>query len=126
MIVNSETLSDAKPPVTVKGTRDGLLFLLDEQADMDHLCEYLHSLLFGETASIFDGPVIEVVVDYGKRTLTPKEVWRILGLFQARDNFLIKAWGGGQKRGNRCFNVGHQRGPNIFTMVSCAPVTAYV
>jgi len=95
LIVNSETLSDVKPPVTVKGTRDGLLFLLDEQADMDHLCEYLHSLLFGETASIFDGPVIEVVVDYGKRALTHEEAWRILGQFQARDNFLIKAWGGG-------------------------------
>lgn len=94
MIVNSEALYDLKPLVTVKGTRDGLLFLLDEHAEMDDLCTYITDLLSGEAGKVFDGPQVEVVVDYGKRIITAGEGQRLLKLFLERENFLLKAWGG--------------------------------
>lgn len=95
MIVNSELLSDSKPLVTVKGTRDGLLFLLDECADIEDLCTYIETLVHGQSGNIFEGPVIDIVVDYGQRALSPSDSKRILDLFHQRDNFLLKAWGGG-------------------------------
>ncbi|WP_067617550.1 septum site-determining protein MinC [Alicyclobacillus acidiphilus] len=95
MIVNSEVLSDSKPLVTVKGTRDGLLFLLDEQADVDELCAYIETLVHGPSGTLFDGPVMDIVVDYGKRALSPSDSRRILDVFHRRENFVLKAWGGG-------------------------------
>lgn len=95
MIVNSEALYETKPLVTVKGTRDGLLFLLDEQSDMDDLCAYVSNLLSGESGKVFDGPMVEIVVDYGRRKLTPADCNRILSLFLARENFVLRTWGSG-------------------------------
>lgn len=94
MFVNSESLYDQKPLVQVKGTRDGLLFLLDEEADIEELCEYVEHLLTGELGRVFDGPYFEVVVDYGHRILTPSDAQRILQIFMARPNFMVKSWGG--------------------------------
>ncbi|MFB5191108.1 septum site-determining protein MinC [Alicyclobacillus fastidiosus] len=94
MIVNSEALFETKPLVTVKGTRDGLLFLLDEQSDFDALCAYVSDLLSGQSGKVFDGPMVEIVVDYGRRQLTPSDCRRLLSLFLERDNFVLKTWGG--------------------------------
>ncbi|WP_062308728.1 septum site-determining protein MinC [Alicyclobacillus sendaiensis] len=93
MILESEPLMDHRPPVTVKGTREGLTFLLDERADVDQICAYLETLITGETGKLFEGPTVDVYVDYGKRALTPQETWRILDVFRKRDNFLVRAWG---------------------------------
>lgn len=95
MIVNSESLFEVKPLVTVKGTRDGLLFLLDEQAELDALCQYIQDLLTGHSSKVFDGPSVDIVVDYGKRVLGASEAKRILSLFLERENFFLKGWGGG-------------------------------
>lgn len=106
MIVNSESLYETKPLVTVKGTREGLLFLLDETADIDSLCVYVEQLLTGESGKVFDGPNFEIVVDYGRRVLTPADAGRILQMFLARPNFIIKAWGGGTSARQSLFKKG--------------------
>lgn len=95
MIVNSELLYDTKPLVTVKGTREGLLFLLDEYAEFDALYTYVNELLSGESGKVFDGPTVEIVIDYGKRRMSPEHCNRLISLFMEHPNFLIKAWGGG-------------------------------
>lgn len=115
LIVNSEALYEAKPLVTVKGTRDGLLFLLDEQADIADLCDYISLLLSGQSGKVFDGPVVEVVVDYGKRTLCPADSGRLLSIFLDRPNFLVKGWGGGTVTRQSLFHRKHtSRGQNIY------------
>lgn len=94
LFVNSESLYDAKPLVQVKGTRDGLLFVLDEEATVDDLCNFIEHLLSGEFGRVFDGPHFEVIVDYGRRTLVPTDAQRILQCFMSRPNFVVKSWGG--------------------------------
>lgn len=115
LIVNSEALYTTKPLVTVKGTRDGLLFLLDENADIDDLCAYLTELLEGQTGKVFDGPVVEVVIDYGERQLSSHDARRLLSLFLAKSNFLIRSWGGNTSARQELFhrkNTG--RGQTIY------------
>lgn len=115
VIVNSESLYETKPLVTVKGTRDGLLFLLDEQSDVADLCIYISELLSGQSGKVFDGPIVEVVVDYGKRVLTTEDARRLLGIFMERPNFLVKGWGGGTVTRQSLFHrKSVSRGQNIY------------
>ncbi|WAH38968.1 septum site-determining protein MinC [Alicyclobacillus dauci] len=104
MIINSESLYETKPLVTVKGTRDGLLFLLDEHAPIDELCAYVTDLLSGQSGKVFDGPIVAVVIDYGRRQMSPSDCGKLLSLFMARPNFAIKAWGGGTQARQSLFH----------------------
>ncbi len=60
---------------------------------MDALLEHLTQLLHGDTASVFDGPVVPVSIDYGNRELSAEDARRLLGLFMRVENFLIREWG---------------------------------
>lgn len=94
MILQSEPLSaDVKPLITVKGTREGLLFILDESAEFPALFAYTEQLLQGESAALFDGPNVNVCVDYGTRSLSSQEAAELLRLFLAHENFVLKEWG---------------------------------
>ncbi|MBX5437204.1 MAG: septation ring formation regulator EzrA [Alicyclobacillaceae bacterium] len=85
---------DKKLPVSVKGTKHGLLFLLDDQCDFDHLLACLGDLLHGETATVFTGPPVDVFIDYGCRELSPDQARDLLNLFLQKDNFVLREWGG--------------------------------
>lgn len=85
--------SDTKPTVQVKSMRDGLLFLLDEQCELESLLEGIEGLLFGETQTVFDGPDIRIAIDYGRRSMTAVESSQILSIFLRRENFLLTEWG---------------------------------
>lgn len=84
---------DTKTPVSVKGLKDGLLFLLDEQSEFDTLFDYLYELLIGNPSALLSGPEIHVSVDYGARLLSKDESQRLLGLFLEKDNFVLREWG---------------------------------
>ncbi|MCF8563556.1 septation ring formation regulator EzrA [Alicyclobacillus tolerans] len=90
---SSQLRSDVRLPVAVKGIKDGLLFLLDEQCEFDVLLSHLEELLNGETAAVFDGPQIGVAIDYGDRTLAAEEYRMLLNLFLTKPNFVIREWG---------------------------------
>jgi len=82
----------AKPPVTVKGTRQGLLFLLDETCPFDVLESGLRDVLQGGTSSLFSGPSTPVFVDYGTRDLTVDESRTLFDIFLGQNNFIIREW----------------------------------
>jgi septum site-determining protein MinC len=92
MIVQSKP--EPKHPVAVKGTREGLVFLLDEHCAYEDLYRCLTDLLTGESAGLFNGPQVAVSVDYGDRALTPEQARALLGVFLARENFVVREWGG--------------------------------
>jgi septum site-determining protein MinC len=94
LIVNSESMaSDVKPLVIVKGTKEGLLFLLDESAPYEALLEYVEQMFNGEGASLFSGPSVAISVDYGSRALTAAECSGLIRAFLAHENFVLKEWG---------------------------------
>ena len=86
-------LTDTKSLVTVKGTKEGLLFLLDEHAAFEEIVMYLEQLLQGDNANLFSGPRVAVCVDYGSRELSSDQVNSILQQFLSKENFLLKEWG---------------------------------
>jgi len=93
LIVKTEQLkSEVRQPVSVKGTKDGLLFLLDEQCAFAELTECLEALLNGDNAGLFSGPNVGVSVDYGSRTFERSETQALLSLFLAKDNFHLMEW----------------------------------
>lgn len=94
MIVNSEMMSaDVKPLVIVKGTKEGLLFLLDESASFEDLFAYVNQMFEGDYASLFEGPSVGICLDYGSRNLSAAECGMLISVFLARDNFILKEWG---------------------------------
>ncbi len=94
MVLKTERLTtDTKSLVTVKGTKDGLVFFIDEYTSLDDILAYLSVLLEGENARIFSGPNVGVVVDYGCRQLSHSDVCKLLNPFLLKENFVLKEWG---------------------------------
>jgi septum site-determining protein MinC len=94
LIVNSETMStDVKPLVVVKGTKEGLLFLLDELAPFEELIQYVSQMFEGEAASLFSGPSVGICVDYGLRSVSANECRQLMNAFLEQGNFILKEWG---------------------------------
>jgi septum site-determining protein MinC len=90
--VNTSGKPEGRPPVSVKGVNDGLLFLLDEECEHEVLTAYLRELLFENPSQLLSGPDVKVSVDYGNRNLTAQENLELLQLFLQKDNFCMREW----------------------------------
>lgn len=80
-------------PVAIKGTRDGLLFLLDEECSFDALLLHVDQLIDGDGAVLFSEGEVAVSIDYGSRTLSNVEHRQLLEVFLKRENFIIREFG---------------------------------
>ncbi|PTX59395.1 septum site-determining protein MinC [Melghirimyces profundicolus] len=77
-----------RPGVTIKGTKDGLLFLLDESRPFSAILSELKYKL--ENASnLWDGPDTRVWIKLGNRQITREEEKEMRELFSARKNLII-------------------------------------
>lgn len=77
-----------KPGVTIKGTKDGLLFLFDDSRPFsDILNELRHKLDSG--GPIWDGPDTRVWIKLGQRQITQQEEAEMRKLFSLRKNLII-------------------------------------
>jgi septum site-determining protein MinC len=92
--ITEQTRMAPKPPVAVKGTKDGLLFLLDDRCPFEDLLEHLRELLNGTGSTLFDGPEVAIFVDYGQRALTKEQNRALLTEFLNKENFIIQEFGG--------------------------------
>lgn len=90
-IMLEQSKLSSRPYVTVKGTRRGLLFLLDETCPYEKLEEGLIELLHNGS-QLFSGPDVSIFVDYGTRDLSASESRRLLNIFLEQSNFYIKEW----------------------------------
>ncbi|GMA52360.1 septum site-determining protein MinC [Alicyclobacillus contaminans] len=89
---NATQRPEVRPPVSVKGVNDGLLFLLDEQCAHEVLRAFLQELLFDNPSPLLSGPQINVSVDYGQREMTPEQNIELMRLFLQKENFTIREW----------------------------------
>jgi septum site-determining protein MinC len=79
-----------KPGVTIKGTKDGLLFYLDDSRPFSAVLEELkHKLENTQAANIWDGPDMKVIIKLGERQITRTEEKSIRALFSKRKNLII-------------------------------------
>ncbi|MCG7410206.1 septum site-determining protein MinC [Paenibacillus sp. ACRRX] len=80
----------AKSLVTIKGVKDGLVFLLDDQSDFDDLLRDLRDKL-EHTPHFFNGPIVYVDVKLGARSVNDEQKTEILDVLRQRGNLLIRS-----------------------------------
>jgi septum site-determining protein MinC len=84
-------MSSIKHHVTIKGVKDGLVFLLDDTCEWNVLLEELKHKLEKTHQQILTGPIIHVHVKLGKRELTEEEKDEIRAIIRQKGNLLIQS-----------------------------------
>lgn len=76
--------------VTIKGVKDGLVFLLDDQCTFEDLLKELNSKL-EQTSHFFNGPIVYVDVKLGARTIQDEQKAELLDILKQRGNLLVRS-----------------------------------
>lgn len=84
-------MSIAKHHVTIKGVKDGLVFLLDDSCEFESLIEELEYKLDKSHQQILTGPIIHVRVKLGKRMVTKQQKDKIRSIISRQGNLLIQS-----------------------------------
>ncbi|MFC5468313.1 septum site-determining protein MinC [Cohnella suwonensis] len=79
-----------KSYVTIKGTKDGLVFLLDDQCEFVALQGELNEKL-DKHVQQFTGPIIHIFIKLGARHLEEEEKESIRDIFRKQGNLLIQS-----------------------------------
>lgn len=77
--------------VTIKGIKDGLVFLLDDKCDFSSLLEELRYKLEFSHQHILTGPIIHVDVKLGMRLVTEDQKEMILDILKQKGNLLVRS-----------------------------------
>ena len=80
-----------KPGVTIKGTKDGLLFLLDETRPFSALLDEIRHKLEHVSSQIWDGPDTPVLIKLGRRQITREEEKELRQVFSIRKNLIVRS-----------------------------------
>ena len=78
--------------VTIKGVKDGLVFLLDDKCDFSSLLEELKYKLEFSHQHILTGPIIHVDVKLGMRLVTEDQKEMILDILKQKGNLLVRSF----------------------------------
>src|SRR5690606_3443258 len=81
----------AKPGVTIKGTKDGLLFLLDETRPFSALLAEIRHKLENPSSQLWDGPDTPVLIKLGRRQITREEEKELRRVFSIRKNLIVRS-----------------------------------
>lgn len=76
--------------ITIKGTKDGLVLLLDDLCSFEHLVEELNDKLSDDHGQLLNGPLISVIVKTGNRYLTDQQSGLIREIIGQKKNLEIK------------------------------------
>lgn len=77
--------------VTIKGIKDGLVFLLDDECEYEELLGELRYKLEHSHQNILTGPIIHVDVKLGSRRITEEQKQRMLDILKQKGNLLIRS-----------------------------------
>ncbi|TCS79064.1 septum site-determining protein MinC [Tepidibacillus fermentans] len=80
-----------KQNVLIKGTKDGLMFLLSDDCSFDELIRELREKLEHSHQHFLTGPIMKVTIKTGNRKLTLYQEERIREIFKIKGNLLIQA-----------------------------------
>ncbi|WP_052036342.1 septum site-determining protein MinC [Tumebacillus flagellatus] len=83
-------LNRTRTPVTIKGIRDGLVFILHDQCSFEEIVEDLEDKLNGSHRQLLTGPLVRVHVQSGMRVLTEQEQETIREKLASHGNLIIQ------------------------------------
>jgi septum site-determining protein MinC len=93
-----------KQHITIKGVKEGLVFLLDDQCDFSALLNELKLKLHTTHQQLLSGPLIHVHLKLGSREIGEEEKEQLISLIRERGNLLVQSIdsdGGGGSVENR-------------------------
>lgn len=79
-----------KTPVTIKGIRDGLVFILHDQCSFEEIVTDLEEKMNGSHQQLLVGPIIRVTIQSGLRKLSPEEEAIIRDQLSSHGNLIIQ------------------------------------
>ena len=77
--------------VTIKGIKDGLVFLLDDACDFNELLSELQYKLEHSHQNILTGPIIHVDIKMGTRVINEEQKQTILDILKQKGNLLVRS-----------------------------------
>lgn len=77
--------------VTIKGVRDGLVFILNDSCDFAELVEELRLKLEKTHQTLLSGPPVAVHVRFGRRAVTEAEKEEVLSVIRRQGNLIVKS-----------------------------------
>ncbi|PWK06268.1 septum site-determining protein MinC [Tumebacillus permanentifrigoris] len=83
-------LNRTRTPVTIKGIRDGLVFILHDQCSFEEIVEDLEDKLNGSHRQLLTGPLVHVTIQSGSRQLTEQEQEKIRVTLASHGNLIIQ------------------------------------
>lgn len=84
-------MTAVKHHVTIKGVKDGLIFLLEDTCEFEVLVQELRNKLEHTHQQILTGPIVHVHVKLGKRNVTEEEKEQIRAIIGQKGNLLIQS-----------------------------------
>lgn len=82
-------MSETKHLITIKGVKEGLVFVIDETRPFDEILQELEHKLDHSHRSILTGPVVRVQVRLGKRTPSDEEKEALKEMIGRKGNLLV-------------------------------------
>lgn len=83
-------MAAAKHHVTIKGVKDGLVFLMDDACDYEALVEELRQKLTKTHRRFLEGPRTRVDVKLGNRTITEEQKSELIALIGSKGNLYVE------------------------------------
>ena len=84
-------MASAKHHVTIKGVKDGLIFLLDDECNFESLLSELRNKLTKTHQNFLKGPDIKVHIKVHKRLLSEHQKQEILDVIASRGNLIVSS-----------------------------------
>jgi len=81
----------SKSLVTIKGIKEGLLFVLDDEAPLTEVIQDLTYKLEHTHSQFLTGPLVHVFVRLGKRSATEETKQSLIESFSARGNLIVQS-----------------------------------
>jgi len=83
------SMTTTKSLVTIKGTKDGLVFFMDDSCSFDELLTDLREKIEHSHQKILSGPLVRVSLKLGKRYCTPEQQEQLTEIIRQKGNLVI-------------------------------------
>ncbi|MDA5109002.1 septum site-determining protein MinC [Brevibacillus sp. LEMMJ03] len=87
--VEVKQVTTVKNKVTIKGTKDGLVFFMDDACSFDELLADLREKIEHSHQQILSGPLIRVSIKLGKRYCSPEQQEQLTQIIRQKGNLVI-------------------------------------
>lgn len=81
----------AKQHIIIKGVKDGLLFLLDDQCEFEAILNELKHKIEKTHQQLLTGPLIHITVKLGNRTISEEQSKQLSDIIRSQGNLIIHA-----------------------------------